>query len=472
MTNSVAKCGATLLCVIVIIATAGCREPRPRPRNVILISIDTLNASVVNELADAEAHLPNLGALVARSLVFTRAHSSASWTLPAHASLMTGLYPDRHGATARRRRLSRGVETLAEVLKHAGFETIGFSDGAYVDHDYGFSDGFHRYDDFVAEDAPHDGRTIIRNGRRDDSDSLKLFDRAIDLLEQREADDAPLLLFLQTYLVHDYFRVHPWGQERAKDALEDSDYYLACLSGQSKCSNRDWQALRELYEAEIEVLDVGLGRLMEVLRRRELLADSLVVFLSDHGEGFDPARRRLHHGGRLHADLIHIPLLFSGPGITPGRRDLPVSIVDVMPTIVDILGLKAPARIDGRSLAPMLRGRRRMKERPVHASEYFYQWPRGVRMAAREPRSEPFSVAVVWGNLWYVSGQNGETVYDMRTDPEQRHNLAPQHRFSKRLRRRADKRARRYSPPLEIVDEGDELRQHLEALGYVETIEP
>jgi hypothetical protein len=120
----------------------------------------------------------------------------------------------------------------------------------------------------------------------------------------------------------------------------------------------------------------------------------------------------------------------------------------------------------------MLRGRRRMKERPVHASEYFYQWPRGVRMAARELRSEPFSVAVVWGNLWYVSGQNGETVYDMRTDPEQRHNLAPQHRFSKRLRRRADERARRYSPPLEIVDEGDELRQHLEALGYVETIEP
>lgn len=441
----------------IALAAFGCAPaPQPPPPLVLLISVDTLRRDALRAFDPAAQALPHLDALAAESVRFERAASVASWTLPSHASMLTGLHPDRHGATDPSVALSLEVATLAERFRDGGFETVALTHGGYLDRRYGMDRGFDRY-----------AATVPQTERAEDA-LRSLFDEAAALVAARE-DPRPLFLFLQTYAVHDYFRLQPWAVEQlgAKPALP-APSYAACLQGVRRCDASEWQTLRDLYAAELRTLDASFGRLRAALEAKGIWAPSVVLLTSDHGEGFDPARHRIHHGGRLHEDQIRIPMLVRGPGLAPRALAEPVSLVDVAPTLLELAGLPPPPGLDGRSLAALLRGGAETAgEAPLFAVEHHSTWWGDARTKVASLRARPLAVAVIDGDRWYVRSGDREEVYDVAADPRQERDLGAEAPGADALRALAARRdvERAESPRVETTAE---LVERLRALGYVE----
>src|SRR5262249_20294167 len=178
-----------------------------------LISVDTLRRDALNAFDADAAPLANLDAFAAESVRFERAASAASWTLPAHGSLLTGLYPERHGATDPRVAIATDVPTLAEQFRAGGYETIGLTQGGYVGRRFGFDRGFDRYVDDPSSFP-------------DTADALhSTFDEAAALVARR-TDPRPLFLFLHTFSVHDYFMLRAFSvaQLAAKPSRTATQY--------------------------------------------------------------------------------------------------------------------------------------------------------------------------------------------------------------------------------------------------------
>ncbi|MEM8929566.1 MAG: sulfatase [Acidobacteriota bacterium] len=422
---------------------------------MILVSIDTLSASHLAAFdPDAPEH-PALDTFARGAHRFVRAYSTASWTLPSHASVFTGLYPVRHGAVARGYRLPDDMPTLAECAEGAGYQTVAFTGGGYLDPTFGLDRGFERY----SVDPP------------EPSDAADPFRPVVEFLRQRR-DERPLFLFAHTYLVHDYFEAHPWARAET-EPFEDPDRetYLTCLRGEIDCPASWWSRMADLYAAEIRAVDRAFGELLTAFDEAGL-EDPLILVFSDHGEGFEPERRRIHHGGRLHKDMLHVPLMMAGPDVQAGRSSVPVSLVDLMPTVVDHLGWSCSSNgdgdgdgatgFDGRSLVPLLTGGT-LPERPLFASEFFYDWSDGPRVNA--PRLErPHLESVIAGDRWLIVGDHEVELYDL-DDTMQRHDLAPTDQAPEDLSRLLGDRDA--IDGWQAAEEDPEVRRRLEALGYL-----
>jgi arylsulfatase A-like enzyme len=251
--------------------------------------------------------------------------------------------------------------------------------------------------------------------------------------------------------------------DEPREATDD----LRCLLGMRPCSEADWAVFRALYRAEVENLDLGMARLLAALDRTGRGDDTLLIFLSDHGEGFDLERNRLHHGGRLHEDQIRIPLLIHGPDIAPGNIETPISLVDVMPTLLDLLGLPSPEGLDGRTFAPVIRRGAMLAEVPLYAMEHYHLWDREGRKNAPAVQTAPLSVAVILGSDWYIAGPFEEELYDMSADPKQERDLSADGSRVDRLRGLSASRPRvriQRAPS----EHDPELIERLRELGYVE----
>ena len=257
-----------------------------------LLSVDTLNRSALRVYDPDAPELPHLHALARESVRFTRAFSTASWTLPAHGSLFTGLYPDRHGLVHPERRLNDGTFKLAMLFKSAGFETVAFTGTGYLSRDYGYGAGFDRYDDWAASPGWRSHLSFYRKGLADES----FFDRAITYLGDVGGENAPFFLFLHTFDVHNYFK----RETRAELARERPLWY--CLTESMGCTESDWEVLAGLYREQLVAFDAGLGLLLRTLEDEGLRDTTLLILLSDHGEGFDFGRARLPTRSRRRPD--------------------------------------------------------------------------------------------------------------------------------------------------------------------------
>jgi arylsulfatase A-like enzyme len=446
-----------------------------RPRNVILLSVDTLNWSDLRVLNPLAAPLPNLDRFSRRAVCFTNAYTPSSWTLPAHASLLTGLYPDRHGATDRRTKLGSDIPTLASWLREAGFETVAFTGGGLVDHRYGLSTGFDRYDDWLPSPDWRPELKLPRSGKRPPIARADIFDRAIAFLSHHRPEDPPLFLFLHTYAVHDYFksisnRAAPLPDEKGTGAsLTD------CLTDTNRCSRTEWEQLRNLYEAELLHFDEGFAGLLDALNKSDLGESTLLVVLSDHGEGFDYDAARVHHSGRLHHDLVRVPVLVAGPGIRPRIAETPISLVDVAPSILDVLNVEPGGPMDGTSFAGTLypaslpgssERAPSWNQRVLYAMEHAFHWTEGTRRETEAIQTRPISIAIIGETLWYIHDQAREELYDMELDPHQGHNLAPTSSRLPMVRELAKARLTN-DAPIEKLEMDKELEELLRSLGYI-----
>ena len=447
---------ATLALLAALALAAPAQAEAAGPPHVILISIDTLRRDALAALSSEAGALPALDRLAAEGVRFANAFSSSSWTLPAHASLLTGLYPDKHGATDRRTTLAEGVATLAETLAGRGYETVALTGTGFLQAKFGLGRGFARHEYVQAEhkQEPAESGQALRG-------------RLTTYLAGRSAGQ-PLFLFLHSYAVHNYFDARAEALARlgtgGASGLKQRKLNVDCLLGRTRCPSDSWDQMRALYRSELELFDAALADMRAELERAGLWQNAIVVLLSDHGEGFDPTRQRIHHSGRLHADQLRIPLLVRGPGLAPREERTPVSIVDLMPTLLELVGAPVPAGLDGISLAASLRSGQAPAARPLLAMEHYFLWVDGRREMTPEVRPLPRELAVIDGRGCFITSERGDELYAL-DDLEQRNNLLTGAEQAARYRALLGARPLP-RPSSEAPGEDEELRQALDGLGY------
>ncbi len=302
---------------------AGARDVGDRP-DVLLVTLDTLRTDRVGAYGHEGGATPRLDALAARGTLFEQAYSPAPMTLPAHASLMTGLLPPEHGARVNGlHRLADDVPTLAERLSAEGFRTGAFVAAFVLDEQFGLARGFDVYDDDLTdayEQVVSEQLSVYRPGEH-------VVDSALAWLDS--LGDDPFFAWVHLYDAHFPWHPHGGGDDDAAGT----------------------------YEGEVAYADAQLGRLLDDLRARGRLDDTLVVVVADHGEGLGD-HGELEHAYLLDEEVLHVPLVIAGPGVAEGAR-VPslVPTEDVQPTLLDLLGL-ADDDARTRSLVPALRGAR------------------------------------------------------------------------------------------------------------------
>jgi arylsulfatase A-like enzyme len=316
-----------LVALVALAAGCGGGEARDgRPRNAILISIDTLRPDHLGSYGYARETSPTLDRIAAEGVRFEDVTAPSPWTLPSHASMLTGLYPSHHGVKTHETRLSQDVVTLAEEFRDAGYATFGVVSrhnlGApQFQLSQGITDEHFSYIVETEEDvASMEQRTLSRGEQA--------VATAKELLRSRE-DDEPFFLFLHLYDVHTHV-----GED---EQLSDDDVR--------------W--LGEMYDAEIRQVDDHLGRFIGWLADEGLLDESLLVATSGCGEEVPEQgipQGRTPEGGR-------VLLLMRGPSVPAGKIvPTPVHGVDVTPTILGVMGVASRVARDGIDLSPAWSG--------------------------------------------------------------------------------------------------------------------
>jgi arylsulfatase A-like enzyme len=393
---------------------------------------------------------PTLDLLAAEGTLFENAFTTSPWTLPAHASLLTGLYPRHHGATTERRALRRGIPTLAEILSKQGFFTMAVVNSHYVSRRYGFSRGFDEFAYIQERMSEHGPSEVV--------------DTALSWLSKRRED--PFFLLLHDYDVHSDYGALPEYEKSFLRPYEgqidgSTQQLMRFLSEPFEMSTGDIEHLVDLYVAGIRQKDAELARLVEYLRTTEELENTLIIVTSDHGEEF------LEHGGVLHArtqydEVIRIPLILRGPGIPRGRRIVePVSINDILPTTLALLGVPWEGGFDGIDVSELWRAGpgEAVGERILFGeADQQNEKPDITRSA----RYGPYK-------LIYNRLTRHSALYDLRADPSERHDISgAQPEIKQQLMReiRRFESVRMAGDPLPAIDE--ETRRLLEGLGYVQ----
>jgi arylsulfatase A-like enzyme len=409
--------GIAALCA----AASGCGEARnPAPERVVLVTIDTLRADRVGCYGDAHARTPTLDALAASGVRFEHAISPAPLTLPAHASLLTGLDPPRHAVRHNSiHRLSDSVPTLAEALRERGYATAAFVGSAVLARRYGLARGFDVYD----EHAQRSSSQTVGYAERP-------ADRVVDAAEAWLTAAPPrFFLWLHLYDPHAAY-APPAG-------------FAAAFPN-------------DPYRGEIAFADYQVGRLLAALRGRFGAEGLLVVATSDHGESLGE-HRELRHSYGIYDATQRVPLILSGVGISPGRIvEAQVRLVDVAPTLLAAAGAPPLADIDGRALQPLLAGGgdgERLAYVETFATRYDYGWS-----ALQGLRS---------GGYKYIRAPRPE-LYDLRADPAERTDLAAQQpELARSLDATLGELLARPSRAPEAVALPPAERERLRSLGYV-----
>src|SRR5262245_50401417 len=321
---------------IALLLAASCSHS-PRARNLILISIDTLRADRLGCYGYARPTTPFLDRESHAGVLFADATAPSSWTYPSHAALFTGLYPGRNGATRLEQRMRKDVASLAEWLGARGFRAAGVVSSTLF-AGYGLERGFEKLE-YVDPGGPEPSKVTAR---------------AVEWLSAVDRS-RPFFCFVHYLDPHsDYSSLPefeaPFVGPYSGPANGKSEQLFQHVQGFLHFDAADARHLSDLYDAGVRQQDAELEKLFAHLERAGFLADTLVVLVSDHGEEF------LEHGQVMHGlsqyeESVRVPFLLWGPGVPRDVRVAEtVSLVDVMPTVLDLLGVPAPAALDGESL--------------------------------------------------------------------------------------------------------------------------
>ena len=289
--------------------------------NVLLVTLDTVRADRLGTYGYEAAETPNIDQLVDRGVRFEEATAPAPITLPSHATMMTGLYPPRHGARDNGLfRLADDHTTLAERLREEGYETAAFVGCFVLDRRYGLSQGFDGYD-FEVDAQGFQPSNFDFNQRS----AGTVTDAAIAWLQKRKESERPF--FMWTH----YFDAHvPYQSPLAKLA---------------RFANRG-------YDAEIAYVDQELGRLFAELDRMNVRDRTVIALVSDHGEGLNEHGESTH-GLFVYESTMRVPFILSSPRLFRGAHSVNnriASLADLRPTLEDLLGLPPGTPMDGQSL--------------------------------------------------------------------------------------------------------------------------
>ncbi len=289
-----------------------------KPINLVVITLDTTRADRIGCYGYAPALTPAIDGLSRRSVLFERAFATAPLTLPSHATMFSGLQPPEHGLRDNGRgTLDPSIPTLAKVLHARKYRTGAFVGSFVLDSKFGLDQDFDVYDDNM-EGGEYSVDALHRRRGGD-----RVVQSALDWLGVQAAE--PFFCWIHLYDPH------------------------APYQSRSAAFGKRFE--KEPYDAGIAYTDQQVGRVLEYLRQRGLEQQTVIVVVGDHGEGLGEHGER-EHGNLLYNSTLHVPLLIALPETpsAPRRITMPVSLVDIMPTILDCLGMPAPAGISGHSL--------------------------------------------------------------------------------------------------------------------------
>jgi arylsulfatase A-like enzyme/Tfp pilus assembly protein PilF len=400
--------------------------------NVLLFTLDTTRADHIGCYGYPNVRTPNIDGLAADGFLFKNATAQAPLTLPSHSSIFTGTYPFVHGVRDNGGfYLEPEKVTLAEVLKQKGWATSAFVGAFVLDSRWGLNQGFdHYYDNF---DFAKYKKISLDSVQREGGEVIKPF---FDWFKTN--GDRRFFSWIHLYDPHTPY--------------EPPEPY------KSEYSGRPWG----LYDGEIAYVDSLIGKVLEGLREKGILDKTIIVIVGDHGESLG------EHGESSHAFFIYdatvsVPLIVKLPASKLKAKivDAQVENVDIMPTLLDLLGIAVPKEVQGRSLVPLLAGGRAGADRMAYSESYYPRYHYGW--------SELKSLRTA--RYQYIQAPRPE-LYDIVRDPMERTNIFGQNssqaeRFIKEMKRieeRSRARGDESKAPRQL--DGDTMEK-LKALGYV-----
>ncbi|MGQ4557304.1 sulfatase-like hydrolase/transferase [Halobellus sp. GM3] len=469
--------------------------------NIIFIVIDTCRAKTFYDLLDA-GKLPWFKHIFDQSIDFRRATAPAPWTVPSHASLFTGLYPDDHRSSANSPNFNPPNTPLAKRLKEYGYETAGISANPWVSPNYNFDIGFDRfktaYDFFWNGTGKDDLRklssrkkqfhTLLKQtswksipktvidiiyektmAKRSDSGAQRITEDAINFLSSNNSPKFLFLNYMEPHLEYD-----PPEKLAVEELPPDVDLQKAYstnqnpweyLAGNIEMDPADFEILRGLYRAEIRYLDSQIGKLFNRIEQDDINETCFVV-VGDHGENIGE-HRLMDHQYSIYQTLIHVPLAIRYPKrIEPGRIEKPVETRHICETLCQLVGeqsqnrtnksLIAPSELDDEIIAeypdpqPSLDD---LRNRVGSLGESIMDFDRALR-------------AIRYDKWKLIEGSDGHTeLYNLDVDPEEStpiSNEKIQHRLRKKLHSKRGE--------LKMTDsegKGQEVNDRLKDLGYL-----
>jgi arylsulfatase A-like enzyme len=459
------------LCLVVHPIAASSEAPGeqpagPRAPNLIVISIDTLRADHTSLSGYHRDTTPSLSRLAREGMSFEVAYAPTSATAPTHATLFTGRYPATHGLLHNGLALAPEARTLAESLREAGHQTVAIVSSFVLDRRFGMDQGFETYqDDFEVESS------TVRTEEWEQHAVPAGFDRragattkrALRWLSLERDASRPFFLFLHYFDPHaPYAPPEEFGRPFA---VGDGD----ATRGRERRLDPTAREKIARYDAEIAYTDREIGRLLNELERRGLMDDTLIVVTADHGEGLMD-HGLWTHSVDIHEESVRVPLVLHWPGHVPakGSAKEPVELVDVMPTLLDLMGISNDAGLaEGRSLAPAIRGDAPLDpDRPV----FLYRRHFGNGTVDGVPvHGHQLGVRQGSWKLIHHSRGDAHELYDLEEDPGELRNLYPTRPKERQaLEETLDdwRKGRSTSRPAGEIS--PDVKQALEALGYTE----
>jgi len=487
--------------------------------NVIFYAMDSLRADHVHAFGYPRSTTPVIDRVASEGAAFSHCYAQCGWTAPSGASLLSGVYPSATGIHMMRDPLNPDIPWLPEILKAQGYQTVAFSAVYQVSKLRGFDRGFDAFHDLFKN-----AETIKRcqdrdlDARGDDyclplSEDLHL--QALKWLDESRRPDDPFFMLLWSIDTHEPFR------QPQRYNVDVDPKYRGSIDGRGRPyrwirNGRDLQQVIDLYDGSLRYQDEKLGELIEELRTRGVLDDTLIVLFGDHGEMF------FEHGIAGHGkfpweEMMRVPLIMRAPSALPAgmRCDEVVQTIDVAPTVLDLAGFDPEPAFRGRSLRAVIEGQQSQHhesvvleipfplDREEHARvvredrwKYIEYHPPHFRKRAHKFLKEfgrvlsvlirPGAIGVlyghhfrkgligllatlVWHPLRFLAGYPTRCLFDLEADPgETRNRLRDRPEVTSRLRQRLsliDTPPDARAMPQELEEK---VVKHLESLGYIE----
>lgn len=319
--------------------------------SILLICVDTVRADHVGLYGYHRATTPRIDAFFGKGRLYERTYATSPSTGPSVVSILTGLYPHRHGVRVLCQRISPNVVTVVDHLRRAGYEAAAvISNAVLADSASGLGSRFDYYDDDVNEQEPFRKEMFERSAAR-------TTDAAIHWLTDRRQSTKPHFLWVHYMDPHGPYR--PPADKPADFSHEapkwiDPERVPAYSREPDLCDGNEYV---DRYDEEIAYTDREVGRLLDAYTESGLTDDALIIFTSDHGESMMEHEYWFRHERNTYEEMIRVPLVLRHSLLEPGQESIAVSTADLAPTILELVGLNVPSGLDGMSLLPSPRQR-------------------------------------------------------------------------------------------------------------------
>ena len=454
-----------VLCVVAAVCLIpGCGPAEQHGPNIVIVVLDTARRDVAELSPTGMSPTPNLDRLGSEGTVFTSAWATAPWTVPSHASMLTGLLPSSHGCTGYNSFLEDDQKTVAEYLADGGYETVAFFSNPWLtDRMTGMMRGFTtRY-----EEVGHDTRifNIVDQGGAATSRNIATW------LAEREGN-RPFLMFVNFLEPHlPYSPSEAYRSEHLPDlpprSIVTTEWAHEFNAGAHPASDVDWRRVTDLYLGDVAAADSYLGELLGELERRGLYENAAIIVTSDHGENLGEHGYMDHQFG-LFETLLAVPLVVRTPGQHEAAvRSDPAMLTDIFPTVLELAGVEnAPDLLHARSLL----GLPAHEDRPLIA-EYsgagvpLIEILQGINPELDVSQMVLASASVRVGQLRFtLSSDGGGNLQDFTKNPADRVDLS---RNGRAIGNAMVRLLPAIVQPTGELEMDDEMRESLRSLGYL-----